>query len=642
MTATAIATAALTLASVSLQARPRAAPPRPENLLRFRGGAVDEAPPAEETWDYILVGGGAAGCVLAERLSQDPENRVLVLEAGNDGSRDMRIRVPAGLVKVFKSEYDWDFETEPVEGTNRGVYLCRGKVLGGSSCTNVMLYHRGTPADYDSWVQQGAVGWGPSEVLDYYRRAENNIDGPSQYHGTGGPMPVADVPYINTLSAAFLEACGNLGYRRNPDFNDWSAPQDGFGRFKVTQNNGERCSAHNAYLQGAGALKRPNLTVRQGAHVTRVRLEGGEAELCASGVEYTDGAGGAPTAAQLAPGGEVLLCAGAVQSPQVLMLSGVGPRAELEALGIEVRKELPGVGGGLQDHPAVLVSYGATKRVSVTDEIKWFGSSLPNPITLLRWLLWKRGALTSVACEHGGFFRTAKGFSQPDLQVRFIAARAMSPDGISTLEKMGAGERMQPGYTTQIIAIRPQSAGRVRLRSADPMDKPVLENVHLSDDADVATLREGIKLGRKLCQCPEFEPYRDAEVYPSAAVQSDDEIDSYVRATVHSANALTGSCRMGHDSDPNAVLDPELRVRGIGSLRVIDASAMPHIIGGQTCAPTIMMAEKGADMVLRQRAALRSYSQHAAAMAQSAAAAEAAAGAGAFGDAPTPAPAAAA
>ena len=199
--------------------------------------------------------------------------------------------------------------------------------------------------------------------------------------------------------------------------------------------------------------------------------------------------------------------------------------------------------------------------------------------------------------------------------MRFIAARAMSADGISTLEKMGAGEKMASGYTTQIIAIRPNSAGRVRLRSADPMDKPVVENLHLSSEGDVATLREGIKLGRKLCTAPAFDGYRTEEVYPSQAVQSDDEIDSYIRSTVHSANALTGSCRMGQDADPNAVLDPEMRVRGIGSLRVIDASAMPHIIGGQTCAPTIMMAEKGADMVLRQRAALRSYSAHARALA---------------------------
>jgi len=303
-----------------------------------------------------------------------------------------------------------------------------------------------------------------------------------------------------------------------------------------------------------------------------------------------------------------------VHSPQILMLAGVGPRAHLVAMGIEVRTEMSGGGEGLPDHPAVLVSYGSKRAVSVTDDIKI--GSMMNPITLLRWLLWRRGALTSVSCEFGGFFRTGKEQAQPDLQVRFIAARAMSADGIQTLEKMGAGARMESGYTTQIIAIRPQSAGRVRLRSSDPMAKPVLEDLHLSDPSDVATLREGIKLGRKLCAANAFDAYRTDEVFPSPAVTSDDEIDAYVKATVHSANALVGSCRMGHDHDAHAVLDAEMRVRGIGSLRVIDASAMPQIPGGQTCAPTVMMAEKGADMVLRQRAALKSYSQQALAHAQ--------------------------
>jgi len=276
-----------------------------------------------------------------------------------------------------------------------------------------------------------------------------------------------------------------------------------------------------------------------------------------------------------------------------------------------VRKELKGVGEGLQDHPAVLVSYGSKKAVSVTDEIRLFGSSLPNPLALMRWMLFKRGALTSVACEFGGFFRTSEKEVQPDVQVRFIAARAESADGISTLQKMGEGKRMRSGYTTQIVACRPHSKGRVRLRSADPLTKPLLEDLHLSSEVDVVTLREGIKLGRKLCCAPSFDEYRTEEVFPSAAVGSDAEIEDFVRSSVHSANALTGSCRMGSDEDKGAVLDAEMRVRGVGSLRVIDASAMPCIVGGQTCAPTIMMAEKGADMVLSQRVALRRYAAEA-------------------------------
>jgi len=493
------------------------------------------------------------------------------------------------------------------------VYLCRGKCTGGSSSTNVMLYHRGTPADYDSWVAKGAVGWGPGEVLEYYRKAEDNlVDGASQYHGVGGPIPVDDVPYLNPLSQAFLEAAGALGYRRQLDFNDWSAPQDGFGRFKVTQRNGERCSAWNAYMSNSGAKKRPNLHIKTGVHVTKVAIEGTDEahSLCASGVEYVDESGNA-ACAQLNTGGEVLLAAGAVQSPQILMLSGFGPKSHLEAVGVQCKKDLKGVGEGLQDHPAVLVSYGSKKRVSVTDDIRFFGSGMTNPITLLKWLVGGKGALTSVACEFGGFFRSSKEQTQPDIQVRFIAARAMSADGISTLEKFGSGQRAASGYTAQIIACRPKSAGTVRLRSADPLAKPMLEGVHLSDEADVRTLREGIKLGRKIATAPSFDPYREEEVYPSLAVQSDEAIDAYIRSSVHSGNALTGSCRMGKDDDAYAVLDPELRVCGVGSLRVIDASAMPHIIGGQTAAPTYMIAEKGADLVLRQRAILSSYSQQA-------------------------------
>jgi len=596
------------VATVTAAISSRSVPTTARRLIALRGGVAAAEQLAEEPWDYIIVGGGAAGCVMAERLSA-AEARVLVLEAGTDASRDLRIRVPAGLIKVFKSERDWDFTTEAGQGTSgRGIYLCRGKALGGSSCTNVMLYNRGSPADYNSWVAAGAEGWGPDSVLHYYRKSENYVGGASQYHGVDGPLSVSDVPYENELSTAFLRAAGELGYRRVHDFNDWSAPQEGFGRYKVTQRNGERCSAANAYLEGTEG--RSNLCVRTGVHATRVTLEGSGDDLCAAGVEYI-GADGKPSRAQLAQGGEVLLSAGAVQSPQLLMLSGIGPRAHLEEVGIEVRKELDNVGVGLADHPAVVVSCGSKKKVSVTDEIRLWGGSKTNPMALLRWLLWRRGPLTSVACEFGGFFKTKPDLKQADVQVRFVAARAMSPDGITTLQQLGAGAKFLSGYTTQIIACRPQSTGLVRLRSSDPLAQPMLQDVHLSDDADVATLREGIKLGRQLLAAKSFDQYRDEEVYPGVAVQSDEDIDAYVRKTTHSANALVGSCRMGRVDDQAAVLDPEMRVRGVGSLRVVDASAMPHIIGGQTCGPTIMMAEKAADLVLRQRAEINAYMQQA-------------------------------
>ena len=309
-------------------ARPHRSP-----LLRLRGGGQESAP--EEEWDYIILGAGAAGCTLANRLTEDPSIRVLVLEAGDDASNDLKVRIPAMLIKVLRSEMDWNFETEPDDnGTPHGVYLCRGKTLGGSTCANVQLYHRGTETDYKSWEQAGAVGWGPKDVLPYFRKSESYHGGADKYHGADGPMTVSQVPYFNPLSAIFFDAMGELGYRRTHDFNDWSSPQEGFGRYSVTQRNGERVSAASTYLKQARG--RPNLVVRTGAHVSRLLLDGA-ADLAATGVSYLQS--GNEKAAKLAAGGEVLLAAGAVQSPQILMLSGIGPRAHLEDHGIQAREE---------------------------------------------------------------------------------------------------------------------------------------------------------------------------------------------------------------------------------------------------------------------------------------------------------------
>jgi choline dehydrogenase-like flavoprotein len=365
-------------------------------LRRLRGGAT-----MTEEYDYVIVGGGSAGCVLANRLSADPANRILVLEAGGDNGGDLRVRVPAALPKLFRSECDWDYETEP-GSIEHEVYLCRGKLLGGSSNTNVMLYHRGTAADHDEWEAAGAEGWGAEEVLPYYRMHEDFQGGESQYHGVGGGLAVQDVPYQNLLSKAFLKAAGQMGFRANSDFNDWSAPQEGFGRYKVMQRDGERCSAQSSFL--ALAKGRTNLCVRTGAHVTRLVATGGTAEPRVTGVEFTFTDGSEVHMVRLAPGGEALLCAGSIQSPQLLMLSGIGPCAHLEEKGIRVVKDLPGVGEGLQDHPAVLVAYESTKKVCLTDDIKLFGTGMTNPLTTARWLLARKGPLTSVACDHGGFF----------------------------------------------------------------------------------------------------------------------------------------------------------------------------------------------------------------------------------------------
>jgi len=463
-----------------------------------------------------------------------------------------------------------------------------------------MLYQRGAPADYRAWEQAGATGWGPSDVLPYYRKAERDSAGESKYHGAQGPVTVGHVPYVNPLSEVFFQAAGQMGFRRNQDFNDWSTPQDGFGRYKVTQSKGERVSAATAYLREA--VRRPNLCVRTHAHVTNVNID----HAAATGVTYLT-ADGATGVAQLATGGEVLLCAGAIQSPQLLMLSGVGPRGHLEEQGIEVVKELNGVGEGLQDHPAALVSFESKKAVSLTDHIRLFGTSLINPLTLLDWFVRGKGALTTVACEQGGFFHTRDDSSQPDLQMRFVPELSKSASGMSSLENVAQGGRTKSGFTFQVLACRPESEGRIRLRDTSPFSKPVLEGLYLSgkDNADLVTLREGIKLGRELCRASAFDEYRGKELFPGEAVRTDDEIDQYIRSSIHSANALTGSCRMGREDDPLAVLDPELRVRGVRSLRVVDASAMPRIIGGQTAAPTIMLAEKAADMLLADKAQRR-------------------------------------
>jgi len=585
-----------TLAGRSLSSIQSARPHRGA-VLRLRGGEAGESAPEQE-WDYIILGGGAAGCVLANRLSADPSIRVLVLEAGADASRDLKVRIPAMLIKVLRSEMDWNYETEPDKALNdHPVYLCRGKTLGGSSCANVQLYQRGSEADYKSWEQAGAVGWGPSDVLPYFRKSERHFGGANKYHGADGPMTVSEVPYFNPLSSVFFEAAGELGYRRNHDFNDWSSPQDGFGRYTVTQCNGERVSTASTFLKEA--VHRPNLEVRTGAHVTRLLIDGRD-DLATTGVAYLSR--GNEKFAKLAAKGEVLLAAGAVQSPQILMLSGIGPRAHLEEHGIDCRLEAAGVGQGLQDHPAVLVSYASTKACSLTDHIRLFGTALPNPLTLLNWFVRGKGALTTVACEQGGFFRTRPDAAQPDLQLRFVPERSMSPDGMNSLQKMGSGSVAKPGFTFQLLACRPTSRGRVQLRDASPLSKPLVEGLYLSHgEEDLATLRDGVKHARRVCQAAAFDAVRGDEIYPGRDVVSDADIDAYVRSTIHSANALTGSCRMGGAEDPLAVLDPQLRVRGVRKLRVVDASAIPRIPGGQTAAPTIMIAEKAADDILKGR-----------------------------------------
>jgi len=549
-------------------------------------------------YDYIIVGGGTAGCVLANRLTEDGTKRVLVLEAGSASYMNKLIRIPAGVLRTFKNpKFDWIYDSEKsAECHDRSIYLCRGKLLGGSSCTNVLLYNRGDKSDYDGWAADyNLKSWSGDQCLPYFKKAEDDYRGNSpEFHGQGGPIAVSDVRYQNPLSKTFLSACAEAGASRfNSDFNDWSIGQEGYGRFSVMERKGERSSSAKEYLEPA--MGRKNLQIIQNAQVGKITFDG----KTASGVDIQWG--NKAVSASLAAGGEVLLSGGAINSPQTLMLSGVGPAEHLQQHGIEVVKDLKGVGENLQDHPAAVVSFECTpehKGISPTSIIRIGGTGLTNPLPIAKWLTQKSGVLTSTGCDHGGFFKTSAAGDSPDLQMRFLAAKAVSPDGMGSFTNFRKTAGHADGFSFQSIAARAHSRGSVKLASTNPADKAKVETGYLRDERDLETIREGLKLGRKIAASPAFDQYRGQEVYPGAHVQSDADLDAYIRGSIHTSNALVGTCRMGVSSDSDAVVDEELKVHGVSGLRVVDASVMPRIPGGQTGSSTFMVAEKAADMIL--------------------------------------------
>jgi len=524
-------------------------------------------------FDYVIVGGGSAGCVLAARLSEDAATRVCLLEAGPADS-SVLLHCPAGLALLAKTGgANWKFETVPQAGFGgRRGYQPRGKVLGGSSSVNAMIYLRGQAEDYDGWAAAGNPGWSWADVLPLFKRAEHNERGADAFHGSGGPLNVMDLAQPNRFGSVFVEAGREAGHAVNADFN--GAHQEGVGLYQVTHKNGERFSAAKAYL--TPNRQRPNLTVLTGAHTTRVVCEG----CRAVGVEFRrDGVVSLAKASR-----EVLLAAGALQSPQLLLLSGIGPGDELRRHGIDVRHDLPGVGRNLHDHVDVVQVLDAPHLRDL------FGLSLHGAIAAIKGIFeWRRqrsGLLTTNFAEAGGFIRSRPEEARPDLQLHFV---------IGKLVDHGRKTVFGHGYSCHVCLLRPKSRGRVTLASADPMAAPLIDPNFLADADDLARLVRGFKAMRHILQQPALAGHGARELGSSASAKSEVEIEAFIRSHADTIYHPVGSCRMG--PGPLDVVNAELRVHGMEGLRVVDASIMPSIVSGNTSAPVIMIAEKAADMI---------------------------------------------
>jgi choline dehydrogenase len=526
-------------------------------------------------FDYVIVGGGSAGCVMASRLAEDPGVKVCLLEAGPADKSPM-IHMPFGLLGMMRSKtLNWNYQTEPQRHLNgRRLFWPRGKTLGGSSSSNAMVYIRGHASDYDDWANLGNPGWDWKSVLPLFRRAEHNERGADAFHGVGGPLNVADLRNRNPISQRFVEAAQAAGHRLNTDFNGSS--QEGVGYYQVTQKDGRRCSAAVAYLKDRS---RPNITIITEARASRILIEKGRAV----GVTYVR-KGQAETARA---NREVILSSGAINSPHLLLLSGIGPAAEIRAHGLPVVHELPGVGRNLQDHLDILLTHRESSNTSFGFSMHTIG---PYAKGVRDWFKSRSGLLTTNFSEAGGFLKSDPSLSRPDLQLHCVP---------SIIHDHGRRLVIGHGFSIHLCQLRPASRGYIGLKSADPLADPLMQPNYLSEYEDMIAMRNGLRMIRDIAGSSPLSDISLGEIAPDSAARTDAEIDSAIRANAETIYHPVGTCRMG--TDEMAVVDPELRVRGLDGLRVVDASIMPTLIGGNTNAPTIMIAEKASDLIRGQR-----------------------------------------
>ena len=532
----------------------------------------------KKPYDYVIVGAGSAGCVLAARLSEDPSVRVLLLEAGPP-DRSIWIHLPIGYGKTMWSpRYNWCFHTDPDPNMNgRRIYWPRGKTLGGSSAINGLIYIRGQHEDYDHWEALGNPGWSHEQTLPYFIRSESNQRGADQWHGDRGPLKVSDIGARHELIEAFIDGAAQAGVPRTGDFN--GATQEGAGYYQLNTWKGLRCSTATGYLRPV--RQRPNLTVICKARATGVVMRNGRA----SGVRYLHA--GRSEVAHCE--GEVLISAGAIQSPQLLQLSGIGPADLLRRHGVDVVLDAPGVGENLQDHLQVRLGYECSKPVTTNDQL----NSWPGKVAIgLQWLLRRKGPLAIGINQGGCFMRALPESATPDIQFH-----------VATLSADMAGGSVHPwsGFTLSICQLRPQSRGHIRIRSNNPFAVPEIQPNYLATGLDRATVVAGMKAARRIAQTPAMSAYVKQELKPGPGAASDDDLLQFARDNGATIFHPSGTCRMGVANDPMSVLDERLRVRGVAALRVVDCSAMPTLVSGNTNAPVIMMAEKAADMIRADR-----------------------------------------